>query len=155
VFWTLGGNQVGKAAITGWSEIISPAITRGARVWPFDGILAELSGTPGVVIAETYPAEAYHMIEANFQRNESKRRPADRKGKAHQILRWANKNGVSLSWEARCAVEDGFGSLRDGEDRFDAFVGLLKMIEVADERRPEASEQHPEVAQWEGWILGQ
>lgn len=101
VFWTLGGNQVGKAAIAGWSEIIRPAVTRGARLWPFDGVLAELSGTPGVVIAETYPAEAYYIVDANFQRNESKRRSADRKSKAPKILRWADKNRVNLSMEAR------------------------------------------------------
>jgi hypothetical protein len=37
LFWTLGGNQVGKAAIAGWKEIIGPARHAGARLWPFEG----------------------------------------------------------------------------------------------------------------------
>lgn len=30
LFWTLGANQVGKAAITGWREVVIPAVARGA-----------------------------------------------------------------------------------------------------------------------------
>jgi hypothetical protein len=45
VFWTLGGNQVGRAAISGWREIIAPAVQSGARLWPFDGRLADLGAT--------------------------------------------------------------------------------------------------------------
>ena len=33
LFWTLGGNQVGKGALTGWQEVIRPALLRGARLW--------------------------------------------------------------------------------------------------------------------------
>lgn len=38
LFWTLGGNQVGKAAISGWREIIIPNVLELA-LWPFDGAL--------------------------------------------------------------------------------------------------------------------
>ena len=71
LFWTLGGNQVGKGALTGWQEIIRPALLRGAKPWPFD-----------------------------------------------------------------------------------AFLGLLKMIEVATGRRKERTEFHDATPHWEGWILG-
>lgn len=47
IFWTLGGNQVGKAAIAGWREIVAPARLRGAHLWPFDGRLDDLSGAWG------------------------------------------------------------------------------------------------------------
>ena len=43
LFWTLGGNQVGKAAISGWKEIICPARCLGARLWPFEGSLEALA----------------------------------------------------------------------------------------------------------------
>ena len=154
IFWTLGGNQVGKAAITGWKEIVRPALARGARLWPFEGSLSVLSRAPGLVIAETYPAEAYHMVGAEFHLHESKRRATDRIRKAPRILDWANRNAINLSNDARDEINKGFGSSKDGEDRFDAFLGILKMIEVVDGRRPEATEENVGHAAWEGWILG-
>jgi len=39
LFWTLGGNQVGKAAIAGWREVIVPSLDT-IGLWPFDGPLA-------------------------------------------------------------------------------------------------------------------
>ena len=67
LFWTLGGNQVGKAAISGWREIIQPARRAGAQLWPFDGTLAALVETGGLVICETYPTEAYRHVGVRFQ----------------------------------------------------------------------------------------
>ena len=154
LFWTLGGNQVGKAALAGWREIVRPAMVRGARLWPFDGDLASLATRPGVVLAETYPAEAYHVIGAPFRSNESKRRNEDRRRKAAPIHLWAERRKVFFSADARRLIDGGFGPLQSGEDAFDALLGLLKMIEVADGHLPEASEHHPKVASWEGWILG-
>ena len=66
LFWTLGGNQVGKAAISGWREVIAPARRRGARLWPFDGDLATLATIDIPVLAETYPAEAYPQASPHF-----------------------------------------------------------------------------------------
>ena len=154
VFWTLGGNQVGKAAITGWLEIIRPAMTTGARIWPFDGPLSELCRCAGVIFAETYPAEAVHVVQASFLRGESKRRSPDRKAKAQSILTWIEFRRLKISEEARSAVRDGFGSDSSGEDQFDSFVGLLKMIEVCDGRLPEMSFPRANMGSWEGWILG-
>jgi len=154
VFWTLGGNQVGKGALTGWREVVRPALLRGAVLWPFDGALEELTRTPGVVLAETYPAEAYRMVGAGFLPVESKRRQADRRSKAASILAWADRHGVVFSDTTTADLEDGFGPRPNGEDRFDALLGLLKMIEVADGRQKERTEEHDVSNVWEGWILG-
>lgn len=154
LFWTLGGNQVGRAAISGWKDVIVPSMRRGAALWPFDGPLAELSDRARVVLAETYPAEAYHMFNASFRSGESKRRRSDRASKASAILDWAAGHSVLLSDAAEAAVRDGFGEAASGEDAFDALAGLLKMIEIADGRRPEATVGLAPVLRWEGWILG-
>lgn len=46
IFWTLGGKQVGKAAILGWREILGPALRDeelDVSIWPFDAMLGLLS----------------------------------------------------------------------------------------------------------------
>ena len=154
LFWTLGGNQVGRAAMSGWREIVAPALLRGARIWPFDGSLPDLAKTSAVVIAETYPAEAYRMIDAGFAATESKRRVEDRRRRAQRILDWAVRHGVELSAGAHASILDGFGSKSNGEDKFDALFGLIKMIEVVDARRAETTERHQKAVAVEGWILG-
>ena len=154
LFWTLGGNQVGKGAASGWREVLQPALDRGARLWPFDGTLDDLAKASAVVLAETYPAEAYRMVNAGFLSFESKRRQSDRKTKSSGVTAWAVCNKVKFSDEALEALHDGYGARPDGEDRFDATMGLLKMIEVVDNRRPERTEDPREASKWEGWILG-
>ena len=65
LFLTLGGQQAGKAAISGWREILQPAITDSSSdiaPWPFDGDLDELLKTKQIVATETYPAEAAIQI---------------------------------------------------------------------------------------------
>lgn len=60
LFWTLGGNQVGRAAITGWRDVLVPALRRrdlDVAVWPFDGPLMSLIRSRTCVFAETYPAD--------------------------------------------------------------------------------------------------
>jgi hypothetical protein len=78
LFWTLGGNQVGKAALSGWKAIVSPALQRGANLWPFEGSLAALAQVGSLTIAETYPAEAYAHVGSTFAAGESKSRQRDR-----------------------------------------------------------------------------
>ena len=154
LFWTLGGNQVGKGALSGWREVVLPALQRGALLWPFDGPLVKLAKAPGVVLVETYPAEAYHMVGASFRHGESKTRQIDRQTKSDPVFAWAERYSIVFSVEASSAMINGYGSGKDGEDRFDAVMGLLKMIEVVDKRRSERTEQGSETADWEGWILG-
>src|SRR5205823_13893901 len=58
MFWTLGGQQVGKAAISGWRDVLAPALDDDSydlAIWPFDGSLDQLLAQRRVVIVETYP----------------------------------------------------------------------------------------------------
>lgn len=154
LFWTLGGNQVGKGALTGWHEIVRPALERGARLWPFEGKLKELATRPCLVIAETYPADAYARLGASFRPGESKRCQKDRQTKAVPILSWAEKHNVCLD-AAESVTRSGFNRTEGGEDAFDALAGLLAMISVVKKELAEASVVlPPSGAVWEGWILG-
>jgi hypothetical protein len=154
LFWTLGGNQVGKAAISGWQSVLGPAKRGGAVLWPFEGDLAALSKADRLVICETYPAEAYGHIGVRFAPGASKQRQADRRTATASLLTRSFKQGIQFSDAMRDDFADGFGSARGGEDPFDAAIGLLGMIEVVDGRRA-AGPTQIEAAQSEGWILGQ
>ena len=155
IFWTLGGNQVGKAAISGWQEVVAPARRRGALVWPFDGTLSELAEKGRPVIAETYPGDAYSHIGVRFAAGWSKRRQDDRRKATLGLANACETSAISLTPSMTAAIADGFGTSSDGEDRFDAAVGLFGMIEVVEGRRRERPPLEDEVLRWEGWILGQ
>ena len=110
VFWTLGGNQVGKAAIDGWKSVIQPGLRRGARLWPFFGRLDELSKMPGCVLCETYPQEAYRHVEVSLPRGRGrgKRNQEDRRNAGAPLLPWMEKRGISFDDDTREKVLDGF-----------------------------------------------
>jgi hypothetical protein len=158
LFWTLGGNQVGRAAIAGWREILGPALREhpgAVGLWPFHGDLGELLATYRWVVAETYPAEAcVHLGLSAPGRGWSKRNPADRRVRAGEIA--AGCGGWRrLTSGLEQQVAAGFGAGASGEDPFDAFVGLVSMLEVATGRRAAAPLLDDEVRRIEGWILGQ
>lgn len=156
LFWTLGGNQVGRGAISGWSEVIGPALAAGAALWPYHGDLpTRLMRDRGVVLAETYPAEAYGHVGVSFASNESKRRQADRFAKSRAIIDWADRHDVALAPMVMTMVLAGFGDDAAGEDRFDALMGLLGMLEIVEGRRAASPSLSLAISQWEGWILGQ
>jgi hypothetical protein len=140
LFWTLGGSQVGKAAIDGWQNIIVPALALGASLWPFDGRLEKLSELRGSVLCETYPREAYAHLGILFRANESKKNQEHRRRVLSNIIVWAREKTITFAPTAEAQVLDGFGPSKFGEDAFDAFVGLLSMIDVVDGRRPERGE---------------
>jgi hypothetical protein len=150
LFWTIGPNQVGKAAISGWIELLGPARQLGAKLWPFDGRLAVLANSP-LVIAETYPAEAYAHVDIRFRQGQSKRRQHDRINAASGLEARSATNKIALDEDLSRQIRNGFGPSKEGEDAFDATIGLFGMIEVVEQRRPEGS---PEGV-WEGLILGQ
>lgn len=154
LFWTLGADQVGKAAIAGWRELLLPTRREGfpVAVWPFEGDLAALARPGRVVLAEAYPAEAYARV--GLARPTRKRDPAWRAAQAAAILAFAAEQGVSLTPEADAAVRSGFGPSADGEDAFDSLLGALGMIHVAACRHPEGPPLPPDVLAWEGWMLG-
>lgn len=153
IFWTLGANQVGRAAIQGWRDLLAPAVqSRTISIWPFDGDFSVLLASAGITVLEAYPAETYTHL--GLSRGFGKRTHGGRKSQAQPILTWCDHNAVVLSADLVANIEDGFGNSETGEDAFDAFIGLLGMIEaVCDPSRCVALED-PAVRDIEGWTLG-
>ncbi|MGO8534180.1 DUF429 domain-containing protein [Rhizobium ruizarguesonis] len=154
LFWTLGGNQVGKAALTGWREIILPNLEE-LSLWPFDGTLDELMTPGATVVAETYPGDVYGQLGIPRRPVWSKRQQDGRRSVASHLMRWLENSPDVDGRAVKSLISDGFGNGKDGEDRFDAAVGLLGMIEVVEGRRDEGASDAEDVKTWEGWILGQ
>ena len=158
LFWTLGGNQVGRAAVAGWRHVLVPAIERmGSEVglWPFDGALSGLIAARSCVLAETYPADACVQLGLPAPgRGWSKRKQPDRRKMGHSLLEWADDKPIDMSG-MRTVVDDGFGSSAVGEDQFDAWVGVLGMLAVVLGLQPEGAPRDEEGRCVEGWIFGQ
>lgn len=151
LFWTMGANQAGKAAITGWRDVLQPAIARSEiRLWPFEGTLVDLCSQDQIVAAEVYPAEIYTHL--GLDRNFGKRTQAGRASQADRILSWCRQQEAHLDPAALAGLRDGFGESATGEDRFDSLIGVLGMIEAVQAMHREAWPQH--IHEIEGWILG-
>jgi len=167
LFWTLGGKQVGKAALSGWRLLAAAADgTAGGgpvRLWPFHGPLRTLLGEPAssAVVVETYPREFYRYVRpdpgpgAARRAPWSKRRRSDRLEWMPRLLDWAERLGVSWESDVHRRVEQGCAEGAHGEDEFDAVVGLLGMIAVVTGAVASGEpDDDAEVATVEGWILG-
>ena len=163
LFWTLGAQQVGKAAISGWKEILGPGMRRkdtNLFIWPFSGGLRDLLKVGRIIVAETYPAEFYSHLGFHFSRSGSgkkggKRDQNARSHHAEQLFAWAEYAGVELSNKSRAAIQDGFGATPVGEDLFDACIGLFGMLNVVLGFRPPGDPKEDGIRKVEGWILGQ
>lgn len=160
LFWTLGGNQVGKGALSGWREMLQPARVvagGGAALWPFEGSLRELFDQRRLVIAETYPTEFYGHLGVRFRGGPAggKRSARARASQAGALIGFCERARLCLTAAAREAVESGFGPRLDGEDAFDAMVGLLGMLNVVLGLRPAGDPPPGTPPGVEGWILGQ
>lgn len=155
VFWTLGANQSGKAAITAWRDWLSPALSAGAplRFWPFQGGLHNLLAPGVAVLAETYPAEALRHLGVTLAG--SKRAVEARRAAAPGLRMAMERLGVTPGRGLAVALEEGFGADAAGEDRFDSLLGLLCVIGVLEGARPDFIPEDPWVRCWEGWVLGQ
>ena len=68
---------------------------------------------------------------------------------------WASDAGVEVAPDLRAEIQDGFGDRSDGEDRFDAVVGLFGMLNVVLGNRSSGEPDTELVQKVEGWILGQ
>jgi hypothetical protein len=156
LFWTLGANQSGKAAIAAWRDMLLPALGSrrdGVRLWPFEGAFRALL-SPGVVaIAETYPAEALRHLGIKLRG--SKRRQSDRAAVADLLLAAMARLQVVPDAALVAAVTNGLGADPAGEDRFDCLLGVLCVINVLAGHRPDTIPDDPWLATWEGWVLGQ
>lgn len=155
VFWTLGANQSGKAAISAWRDWLAPALAQGAPIalWPFDGPLHALLAPGRAVLAEVYPAEALRQL--GLVMPGSKRAEAPRRALAGPLAATMARLGVTPLPALTTMMEAGFGADAAGEDRMDCVLGLLAMIAVLDGRQPDHVPEDPWIRRWEGWVLGQ
>ncbi len=151
MFWTLGAQQVGKAALHGWREVIGPARRRGAALWPFEGDLAGLAGEGGLVLAESYPGDGYGQIGFKIRKKGDR---ALRAALAPHLTAWAGERGVVLDEGLSAALDAGFPPEAGSDDGFDAAVGLLAALAVAAGGRAAAPPLTDGLRRWEGWILG-
>jgi hypothetical protein len=155
LFWTLGANQSGKAAIAAWQDMLLPALSTGAdvRLWPFAGAFRALLSPGTVALAETYPAEALRHLGIRLKG--SKRRQSDRAAVAGQLRAALAALEASPDADLEQAIVDGFGRDAAGEDRFDCVLGVLCVLNVLAGNRPDTAPADPWIRRWEGWVLGQ
>lgn len=160
LFWTLGANQTGKAAIAAWREMLLPALAAAAaggapapRLWPFAGAFRALLAPGAIALAETYPAEALRQLDLRLVG--SKRRQADRAALARPLRAAMARFGAAPEPALAAAVAAGFGTDPAGEDRFDCVLGVLAVLAVLTGARPDTAPEDPWIHRWEGWVLGQ
>ena len=160
LFWTLGANQSGKAAIAAWRDMLLPALASrpsvrlsGVRLWPFEGPFRALLAHGTVAVAETYPAEALRHLGIKLRG--SKRRQADRAAVAQSLLAAMDRLDVSPEPALVEGVTGGLGADPAGEDRFDCLLGVLCVINVLAGHRPDTTPADVWLTTWEGWVLGQ
>ena len=155
LFWTLGANQTGKAAIAAWRDLFIPALASPTpmRLWPFDGDFCDLLAPGAVVVAETYPAEALRHL--GLRLTGSKRRQGDRAALAGKLGAAMARLGVRPDAALTALMNDGFGARPDGEDRFDCVLGVLAVLNVLAGHRPDTPPNDPWLRSWEGFVLGQ
>jgi hypothetical protein len=155
VFWTLGANQSGKAAVSAWRDWLAPALAAGAplRLWPFAGGLHDLLRPSQLAIAEVYPAEALRHLGLKLAG--SKRAEAPRRALAPALRDAMAALHVTPDAALAEMIQAGFGTDAAGEDRFDSLIGLLGLIGVIDGKRPDFIPTDPMIRAWEGWVLGQ
>lgn len=165
LFWTLGGNQVGKSALLGWRNVLGPEMARhpeSIRLWPFDGTMEALI-QPGTVIAtETYPTEYHGRLFGHALRG--KRYASRRKELAPAWLESARRMGVRIDRKLRRQILNGFvetdltrpmSEARDEkDDALDATIGLFGMLAALQEYGPHLEPQAPRIRAVEGWIFG-
>jgi len=152
LFWTLGASQVGKGAIVGWRDVLAPALRDGKDVllWPFDGRLNHLLRPAKIVAVETYPSECYGWFFPETLKGKAKQEV--RRKAAGPLLKWAQSVALELEAALERKIEEGFP---EGDDAFDAVVGLLGMLAVVVGHRPPGDTIDERITRIEGWILGQ
>jgi hypothetical protein len=157
LFWTVGANQVGKATLAGWRELVWPLLTRGAHLWPHDSAdLQALLHSGDITLAEVYPANALRALldESALKRHRAAggKRAIDGRLAAEALLRHdAMRDAPAALLEE---VASGFASHGEaGEDPFDALVGALFMLNVLERATKLEVPDDPLMRQVEGFIM--
>jgi len=150
-FWTLAANQVGKAMLHGLENLIIPGTQDGFNIWPFSGDLATCTAQSGVTLIETYPGEIYGWLElSELTKSNQKSRALAVK----QLLNHAGQNAIGFSTSLTARIKTGFDREYGKDDAFDALVGVMGLIQIADGVRPEHLPSEPVIRNREGWIVG-
>ncbi|MDG4718883.1 MULTISPECIES: methyltransferase type 12 [Thalassospira] len=150
-FWTLGANQVGKGMLHGLEHLIIPGARDGFNIWPFDGDLAACCQHPGVTLMETYPGEVYGWLGISEL---TKSNQQSRANAVASLINYAARNSVEISPAVIADIQSGFGPEQGKDDAFDALVGVLGLIQIADGKRPEHLPDDRVIREREGWIIG-
>ena len=156
MFWTLGANQSGKAAIAAWRDVIIPGLLQNARLrlWPFEGELKALLQAGAIVMAETYPAEA--MVQLGIRRAGSKRRWSDRIAYAplppHSPGASEGRPGSLARNVAAGMASDRMPQAKTASIAWSARLCVLAAVTGKREAEIPAA---PWIKTWEGWVLGQ
>jgi len=150
-FWTLGANQVGKGMLHGLEHLVIPGYRNGFHIWPFDGDLATCSAQPGVTLIETYPGEIYDWLGISEL---TKSNQKSRASAIKHLCTYAPENGIEISPAVLADIQSGFGPEQGKDDAFDALVGVMGLIRIADGKRPEFLPDDPCIRKREGWIAG-
>lgn len=126
-------------------------------LWPFDGALLALLESRSAVIVETYPTEFYaHLgFRLGDGKGNGKQSLSARQAVSKHLLTVAAQLACEFTEAAHEAVTGGFGPRRDGEDAFDAMVGVLGILKYLHASEPIDAPADPAVQSVEGWILGQ
>lgn len=80
-----------------------------------------------------------------------KRNQDDRRKFTASLIRWADAQRVTLEEALGEEIHDGFS---DGDDAFDAVVGLLGMFQVCLGQSATGEPDERIIREIEGWILG-
>ena len=113
-----------------------------------------LLGAHHLVLAETYPADAYDQIWPDRPTSRwSKRRQADRLKWRDHLLSLEGPRNLKFDATVTTLIRRGFGNDDVGEVRLDALVELLGMLRVL--RDPDLSKcaTSDHVRHTKGWIL--
>ena len=130
--------------------MLAPALRGGGSVslWPFDGSLPSLLVPGNVAVAET-PQNA----TAGFPRTRSGASATRAKDESS-----GRHFSVGLRAATSClriaSNEDIQSGLPQGEDAFDAVVGLFGMLQVCLGQRASGEPDDKVIREIEGWILG-
>jgi hypothetical protein len=108
------------------------------------------------VLVETYPRVYYSCIEpvSGAKSVWSKRAQSDLLKRIPRLLDWAASLGIDRDPDVLTRVKDGFSAESDGEDEFDAVVGLIAMLGAPRGVMPIREPDREFVRTVEGWILG-
>ena len=157
LFWTLGANQSGKAAIAAWRDMLLPNLASGRRQHPAVAVRRCVprtadarQGHAGGDLSGGSPAPSRHRLEGQ---QTTPGRPGGGGGSPARG-RWRRCRCSPIPRSSTPSLT-GFGSDPAGEDRFDCILGVLCVLNVLAGNRPDTAPADTWIRRWEGWVLGQ